>query len=95
MMKDLSPKKQDLESIEIASIDEIKALQLNRLKWPGRRVVTEVVNLPTEYRTTPVKATSNTPATKIQVINPINVGNRHMVEVPREFGFSGILQLQG
>ena len=69
--------------------------QLNRLKGPGRRVVTEVVNLPTEYRTTPVKATSNTPATKIQVINPINVGNRHMVEVPREFGFSGILQLQG
>ena len=33
MMKDLSPKKQDLEPIEIASIDEIKALQLNRLKW--------------------------------------------------------------
>ena len=32
-MKDLSPKKQDLEPIEIASIDEIKALQLNRLKW--------------------------------------------------------------
>ena len=32
-MKDLSPKKQDLEPIEIASIDEIKALQLYRLKW--------------------------------------------------------------
>ena len=32
-MKDLTPKKHELESIEIASIDEIKALQLVRLKW--------------------------------------------------------------
>jgi len=32
-MKDLSPKKDELERIEIASIDEIKALQLDRLKW--------------------------------------------------------------
>ena len=32
-MKDLTPKKHELESIEIASIDEIKALQLFRLKW--------------------------------------------------------------
>ena len=32
-MKDLSPKKHELERIEIASIDEIKALQLDRLKW--------------------------------------------------------------
>ena len=32
-MRDLAPKKQELEPIEIASIDEIKALQLNRLKW--------------------------------------------------------------
>lgn len=32
-MKDLSPKKSDLEPIEIASRDEIQALQLERLKW--------------------------------------------------------------
>ena len=32
-MKDLSPKKHELERIEIASIDEIKALQFDRLKW--------------------------------------------------------------
>ena len=32
-MRDLAPKKQELEPIEIASIDEIKALQLSRLKW--------------------------------------------------------------
>ena len=32
-MKDLSPKKNDLEPIEIASIDEIRNLQLERMKW--------------------------------------------------------------
>ena len=32
-MRDLTPKKHELEEIEIASIDEIKALQLVRLKW--------------------------------------------------------------
>ena len=32
-MRDLAPKKQELEPIELASIDEIKALQLSRLKW--------------------------------------------------------------
>jgi len=32
-MRDLTPKKNELEPIEIASIDEIKALQLVRLKW--------------------------------------------------------------
>ena len=32
-MKDLSPKKSDLDPIEIASRDEISALQLERLKW--------------------------------------------------------------
>ena len=32
-MRDLTPKKKELEPIEIASIDEIKALQLSRLKW--------------------------------------------------------------
>ena len=30
-MRDLTPKKKELEPIEIASIDEIKALQLVRL----------------------------------------------------------------
>ncbi len=32
-MKDLSPRKEQLEPIEIASIDEIRGLQLERLKW--------------------------------------------------------------
>ena len=32
-MKDLTPKKEELESIEIASLDEIQGLQLRRLKW--------------------------------------------------------------
>ena len=32
-MRDLTPKKHELEPIEIASVDEIKALQLVRLKW--------------------------------------------------------------
>lgn len=32
-MRDLSPKPADLEPIERASIDEIRALQLDRLKW--------------------------------------------------------------
>ena len=32
-MKDLSPRKEDLDPIEIASRDEIEALQLHRLKW--------------------------------------------------------------
>ena len=32
-MKDLSPRKEELEPIEIASIDEIRATQLERLKW--------------------------------------------------------------
>ena len=32
-MRDLTPKKHELEPIEISSIDEIKALQLVRLKW--------------------------------------------------------------
>jgi phenylacetate-CoA ligase len=32
-MKDLTPKKSELDPIEIASVDEIQALQLSRLKW--------------------------------------------------------------
>ena len=32
-MKDLSPKPSDLDPIETASVDEIRALQLKRLKW--------------------------------------------------------------
>ena len=35
-MKDLTPKKSDLDPIEIASIDEIRALQLERMKWSLR-----------------------------------------------------------
>ena len=49
MMKDLSPKKQDLEPIEIASIDEIKALQLNRLKWSVNHAYTNVTFYKNKY----------------------------------------------
>ena len=32
-MKDLTPDRQSLDPIEIASVDEIQGLQLERLKW--------------------------------------------------------------
>lgn len=41
-MKDLSPQKADLEPIEIASIDEIRSLQVDRLKWSLRHVYENV-----------------------------------------------------
>ncbi len=41
-MEDLSPNKADLESIEIASIDEIRATQLERLKWSVRHAYDNV-----------------------------------------------------
>ena len=41
-MKDLSPKKSDLDPIEIASLDEIRALQLERLKWSLRHAYENV-----------------------------------------------------
>jgi phenylacetate-CoA ligase len=41
-MKDLSPAKSDLEAIEIASRDEIAALQLDRLKWSLRHAYDNV-----------------------------------------------------
>ncbi|WP_322865367.1 phenylacetate--CoA ligase PaaK [Aquicoccus sp. G2-2] len=41
-MKDLTPAKSDLDPIEIASIDEIRALQLKRLKWSLRHAYDNV-----------------------------------------------------
>ena len=41
-MKDLTPSKSDLAPIEIASIDEIRALQLDRLKWSLRHAYDNV-----------------------------------------------------
>ena len=41
-MKDLSPKKSDLEPIEIASRDEISALQLKRMQWSLRHAYDNV-----------------------------------------------------
>lgn len=41
-MKDLSPRKEELDPIEIASIDEIRALQLERLKWSVRHAYDNV-----------------------------------------------------
>ncbi|MFV1491054.1 phenylacetate--CoA ligase PaaK [Phaeobacter sp. JH18-32] len=41
-MEDLSPKKADLDPIEIASIDEIRSLQLTRLKWSLRHAYDNV-----------------------------------------------------
>ena len=41
-MKDLTPKTSDLDPIEIASIDEIRNLQLDRLKWSVRHAYDNV-----------------------------------------------------
>jgi phenylacetate-CoA ligase len=41
-MLDLSPRREDLEPIEVASRDEIAALQLRRLKWVLRHVYDKV-----------------------------------------------------
>lgn len=41
-MEDLSPRKSDLEPIEIASIDEIRALQLDGLNWSIRHAYDNV-----------------------------------------------------
>ncbi len=41
-MKDLTPKKADLDPIEIASTDEIRSLQLDRLKWSLRHAYDNV-----------------------------------------------------
>ena len=41
-MKDLSPNRNDLDPIEVASIDEIRNLQLERLKWSVRHAYDNV-----------------------------------------------------
>ncbi|RLJ98881.1 phenylacetate--CoA ligase PaaK [Ruegeria conchae] len=41
-MKDLTPNKADLDPIEIASVDEIRSLQLDRLKWSLRHAYENV-----------------------------------------------------
>ena len=41
-MKDLTPRREDLDPIEIASRDEISALQLSRLKWSLRHAYDNV-----------------------------------------------------
>ncbi len=41
-MKDLTPNKSDLDPIEVASIDEIRKLQLDRLKWSVRHAYENV-----------------------------------------------------
>ena len=41
-MKDLTPQKSHLDRIEIASIDEIRTLQLKRLKWSLRHAYENV-----------------------------------------------------
>src|SRR5690606_41978378 len=41
-MKDLTPRKEELDPIEIASRDEITALQLARLKWSLRHAYENV-----------------------------------------------------
>ena len=41
-MEDLSPNRTELDPIEIASIDEIRALQLERLKWSLRHAYDNV-----------------------------------------------------
>ncbi|WP_422032302.1 phenylacetate--CoA ligase PaaK [Roseovarius sp.] len=41
-MKDLTPEKSSLDAIEVASIDEIRGLQLDRLKWSLRHAYENV-----------------------------------------------------
>ncbi|WP_068110830.1 phenylacetate--CoA ligase PaaK [Tropicimonas marinistellae] len=41
-MKDLTPRREDLDPVEIASIDEIQSLQLERLKWTLRHAYENV-----------------------------------------------------
>ena len=41
-MKDLTPNKAELDAIEIASIDEVRAVQLERLKWSLRHAYDNV-----------------------------------------------------
>ncbi len=41
-MKDLTPERSELDPIEIASVDEIRALQLDRLKWSLRHAYDNV-----------------------------------------------------
>ena len=41
-MKDLTPEKSSLDAIEVASIDEIRSLQLDRLKWSLRHAYENV-----------------------------------------------------
>ena len=48
-MKDLSPKKKELEPIEVASIDEIRALQLDRLKWSVHHAYNNVAFYKNKY----------------------------------------------
>ncbi|WP_146346561.1 phenylacetate--CoA ligase PaaK [Falsiphaeobacter marinintestinus] len=48
-MKDLSPKKGDLDPIEIASIDAIRNLQLERLKWSLRHAYDNVPMYKTRF----------------------------------------------
>lgn len=43
-MKDLTPRKEDLDPIEISSRDEIAALQLHRLKWSLRHAYDNVAH---------------------------------------------------
>ncbi|MEM8728561.1 MAG: phenylacetate--CoA ligase PaaK [Pseudomonadota bacterium] len=41
-MKDLTPSRESLDPIEIASLDEIRALQLDRMKWSLRKAYDDV-----------------------------------------------------
>ena len=41
-MEDLTPRKEDLDPIEIASRDEIAALQLQRMRWSLRHAYENV-----------------------------------------------------
>lgn len=48
-MKDLTPKKSDLDPIEIASRDEINALQLDRMKWSLKHAYDNVAHYKTSF----------------------------------------------
>jgi len=48
-MKDLTPEKSSLDPIEIASIDEIRALQLKRLQWSLRHAYDNVAHYKKQF----------------------------------------------
>ncbi len=52
-MQDRTPRPEELDPIERASIDEIRALQLERLRWSLRHAYDNVRRVPQDVRRAP------------------------------------------